>query len=372
MLNLLFATRFLINKWAFPVFNQIWSVGFFLSFLILLMRRQLRVNAKILLLFSLTSLYLLFSLSFSPSRIIFWRQYYIFVFGFLSFIIGRSLDSQKIMRALVFSSFLVSLVSFYAFFIGKGYILSYLKESNINNPFAEYFLRQNRAFFPFLLPNTLGSFMSLAFILNLGVSYKEREKVWQVILGVVFMSLVILSRSLGALFCLSVVLSVYLLLTKRKAKVQFVFFLLAAFLVIFLIFILRQNSVVIATPSFSFWQRLHFWQRAFLLIARYPLTGCGAGGYYLYTGIMYCHNVFLQMWLDYGILGFAAFAATTAYLLRSSQRLILSKPHKQFFLSLFLANLFFLLHNLIDIDFYIFQLSFVWFVVAGIIAKEDS
>lgn len=371
MLDFLFTTRFLINSWAFPFLNKLWSLSFFLYFLFLFIKGQLKINVKLLFFFSLASVYLLCFTIFSPSYIIFWRQYYIFAFGFLGLAIGMLLDQEKLIRAFLFSAFIVSLVSLYAFFIGRAHVLFYLDKFSLDNSFARYFLHQKRAFFPFLLPNSLGAFMSLAFIINLCQKGKEKERIWQIVLGAVFLLLVILSRSLGSLVCLAIVVGIYLL-KRRKNKIKFMVFCLVAILLVLVVLMLRQHSIYIATPYFSFRQRVRFWKEAFVFISQRPMWGIGVGGYYLYTGVMYCHNVFLQMWLDYGFLGFLGFLALAIYFILKSLSLIKREPGNYIFLGIFLANLFFLLHNLVDIDFYIFQLSFIWFVILGMIYRERN
>ena len=77
----------------------------------------------------------------------------------------------------------------------------------------------------------------------------------------------------------------------------------------------------------------------------------------------------LQVWLDYGVGVFLILAGIVVFFLIRSIRFLINKS-SGFIAAAALANLFFILHAVIDIDLYMFQASFIWFLALGILYGE--
>jgi O-antigen ligase len=71
----------------------------------------------------------------------------------------------------------------------------------------------------------------------------------------------------------------------------------------------------------------------------------------------YSHNIFLQTWLETGILGLTAMGFLITVFIKRS---FLKSKY------LFLAGLAFILHNLIDITYFIPETGFLWWVLLAL------
>ena len=116
-------------------------------------------------------------------------------------------------------------------------------------------------------------------------------------------------------------------------------------------------------PQNSITQRINYWRTAISIIKDHPILGVGPGNFQevflkykvgLSTNTRYAHNIFLQMWAEAGILGFAGIVFLITSIFKSY------KPQNKY---IFLACIAFLLHNFIDNSYFIPETGVIWWVL---------
>lgn len=121
---------------------------------------------------------------------------------------------------------------------------------------------------------------------------------------------------------------------------------------------------------------------AWQMIKENPLLGKGLGTFMDYCshytnnlGAYYAHNCFLQIWAESGIFSLLAFLLFTGYVFFKSISLILTldKTLNFYLLSGLTAALIgFLVHSFFEVHLYSFQLSFLFWVLLGLIIASYS
>ncbi|MEK6732830.1 MAG: O-antigen ligase family protein, partial [Candidatus Omnitrophota bacterium] len=143
---------------------------------------------------------------------------------------------------------------------------------------------------------------------------------------------------------------------------------LIACIIAFIIINRWDRLMNIDNPQNSITQRMNYWRTAIGVIKDHPFLGVGPGNFQevflkykigLSTNTRYAHNIFLHMWAEAGILGFAGVCFFLFSLLQKGL-----KNNKQKFI--FLAIVVFILHNLIDNSYFIPETGLLWWAIMGL------
>jgi O-antigen ligase len=109
------------------------------------------------------------------------------------------------------------------------------------------------------------------------------------------------------------------------------------------------------------------------MIKDHPFAGIGPGNfqevflkYYKLgwgTGTKYVHNIFLQLWVETGILG--PLGMISLIIVFITKNTVKSNY-------IFLAGLVFLFHNLIDLTYFIPEAGLFWWIIIGLACHEPE
>lgn len=364
LLTLIFIRPF-ISSLAFPCLNALYSfllLGFLLIWIIVkgMSLEKIRYLKYPLICFSLA---LVISLTFSPYKLNSLVELYKYVGGLLLLIIIASLEQEnkiRVIRTLVFSGLLISLLAIYQYLFGFQHILDYVNKNNINNPFILEYIERKRVFFPFVTPNALAGY--LAMIIPLALT--DKKYTWSIV--ALFFAL-LLTKSLGALFSLSLAMGLYFYLQQDKLKKKITFSLFGLLVIIIsLVFVVRLSvQKQHLKPIFSTLMRLNYWKDSLILIKDKPLTGVGPGNFNLVES-RYSHNSYLQVLAEMGVSGLITLLWIIFLSLRIGFNKLKKTNNRNYIAGLLSANISFLIHNLIDFTFFLPEVSVIWWIILGL------
>lgn len=366
MLNILLILIFIrpfISSLAFPYFNLTYSLIFlcFLGIWAAAKQDVFKTLRPIKYPFALFCLALLISTSLSKDIIVSLAGLYGYLSGLLILIIAASLNvtqQKKIIRLAVFASLIISLLAIYQYFYGFRHIEQYMVKEKIKDSFALDYISRKRIFFPFITPNILGGY--LAMMLPLAFAYKDRF-IFILPLAIALF----LTKSIGALFSIIIVIGIYLCLSP-KIKKRHIFTLGITLAIIAIIFFLRSmTNSEHARPGFSATMRLQYWKDTWQAIRSSPLYGLGTGNFNL-NNSRFSHNSYLQLWAETGILGLYSFLWLLTSILKNALRL----PQKE---TIYIvgAILVFLIHNLFDFAFFLPEITLIWWALLGCLLSDE-
>ncbi|MCM8779666.1 MAG: O-antigen ligase family protein [Candidatus Omnitrophica bacterium] len=359
ILLILVFIRPLISSLAFKEANLVYTACLFVFlalWIILKGVRQERPASERLAIFTFLCA-LCLSIIFSQNKLISLQDSYKYTAAFLLFFVTASLpkkDKLLLIRVLLFSGLIISILAVYQYFFGIKHTLDYILKNSLSTPFALDLLESKRVFFPFVTPNILGGY--LAMILPLSFIYKDKYFFIALLLLAI-----LLTKSLGALSSLLLAIIIYLHLEKKIDKRKIIFLFLLS-LAIGLIFILRSAGVKQHLgPFFSVSERISYWKDAWKIILQYPLSGVGIGNFSL-AHSRYAHNSYLQLWAETGIFGLAAFFWMTARIIKAGL------TNKVDYTSVVLsAAAAFLIHNIFDFSFFLPETNLIWWAILGLL-----
>ena len=301
------------------------------------------------------------SIVFSSNKLNSFEELYKYISGLLLFLIAASLeyeDKIKIIRAIVITGLVISLLAIYQYFFGFQHILEYVNKAKFTDPFILDYISRNRVFFPFVTPNALGGY--LAMLIPLTLVFKDKS--WFII---PLSFALLLTKSLGALISLFLALGLYFYLKKGLEK-KIIFFLYGLFLIICLVFVTRLTAQKQhLQPIFSTVMRLNYWKDTLNIIKARPLTGVGLGNFNLIQS-RYAHNSYLQIWAEMGIFGLISFIWVITTVLKSKLQNIKYNSRKET-IYLLIAVTTVILHNFVDFTFFMPEVMFIWWVILGLI-----
>jgi len=305
---------------------------------------------------------LIISVVFSLNKLNSFKEIYKYTGGLLLFLIAASLDDDDkmcVIRTLVLSGFIISLLAIYQYFFGFQHILNYIAKENIINTFVLDYVARKRVFFPFVTPNTLAGY--LAMIIPIALSCKNK------ILFIIPLSLaLLLTKSLGALLSLFFALGFYFYL-QGKFKKRGIILLLGLLVTIALTFLVRSTAQrQHLQPIFSTVMRLNYWKDTLEIIKAKPLTGVGIGNFNLPLS-RYAHNSYLQIWAEMGIIGIVSFVWLVVDIFKNIINTIKTSPQNNLIVALISANVVFLVHNLVDFTFFLPEVAIIYWVTLGCI-----
>lgn len=355
LLTLIFCRPF-ISSLAFPTANLIYSsvlLAFLLSWIIQkgLSIEALRDIKYALLLFMVS---ILLSLIFSQDKMHSLREIYQYVSGILLCGIAASLprdNKKKVIKCILLAGFLVSLLALYQYFFTFNNLLRLIHQGTLSvNNFALEYIERRRPFFPFVTPNILAGFLGMI----IPLAFYQKKNIW---LAAPMLIAFFLAKSLGALFSLLIGMFLYFYLKGRldRKKILSLMALGAAIILVAALRNIGQKQHL--QPLFSAVMRLHYWQEAWKVIIKHPLTGIGPGNFNL-TLSRYAHNSYLQIWAETGILGIISFLLLAFFSIKAGIK------NKAFLLAC--ANIIFLAHNLVDFSFFLPEVSLIWWVILGL------
>jgi len=363
-LTLIF-TRPFISSLAFPYVNMVYSYALMLFLGVYIMRYGLNCikSNSLKLTLIIFCIMLVICVFFSQDKLNSAKELYKYITGILLLIVSASVLREtklKIINIIIFAGLIISLLAIYQYFFGFRHVLEYMRYNNISSDFALDYLQRNRVFFPFVTPDALGGYLIMILMLML----VDKKYTWFIL--PVFCAL-LLTKSLGAFLSLFFGLVIFFCLQDTLRKKKVVFFLGLSALAIVLIFVIRQlTSKEHAQPVFSILTRISYWQDALYVIKAHPITGVGLGNFGL-AASRYAHNSYLQIWAEAGVLGIISFLAVVFIIIRTGYARIKQSKDSVIFKGLMAALIVLLFHNFIDFTFFLPEVSFIWWVIAGLV-----
>jgi O-antigen ligase len=266
-------------------------------------------------------------------------------------------QKKTVVDCLVLSGVSIGLAAIYQFFFGFQHTLERLDPGIQYSQFTMEYLCLKRVFFPFVTPNILAGY--LAITIPLCLTLKNGK-----LIALVPFSALCLTRSIGGLLSLLIGLSVYYYLKGINRKV---FLGICAVAVISgLIFVWRSTGIhAHIKPFFSLGMRIDYWEHTLRIIREFPLTGIGIGNFNL-AASRYAHNSYLQIWAEMGILGLISILWISIDTLKHLFKRIKNPPAKNILYGLAAANLVFLVNNAYSFDFFLPEISLIWWTILGL------
>lgn len=354
-----------ISSLAFPYTNIVYSYGLmlFLGYYILrygIDREKLKPLKLGLIIFSIA---LVISVFFSQNRLDSVNELYKYIIGILLLIVfasGSRETNLKVINIIICAGLIISLLAIYQYLFGFRHILEYMRQNNINSDFAVDYLGTHRVFFPFVTADVLAGYLIMILMLVL----TDKKYIWFIFPILCALGL---TRSLGALVSLFLGLVIYFSLKDKIKRKQAVFFLGLSALSIIIVFVLRQRTSREHTqPVFAMLTRISYWQGALEVIKAHPIAGVGLGNFGLATS-RYAHNSYLQIWAEAGVLGIMGFSAVVFSIIKIGYLKIKQANNSLIPRGLMAALIILLLHNFIDFTFFLPEVSFIWWIIAGLV-----
>ncbi len=326
-----------------------------------------------------------------PQSLISLPDYFTGILFFLTTLSLNTHETKTILRIMLLSGFLISLYGIHQYLFGFSSMAKYILEENpgffTNHLVRNYFLSR-RIFATFFSPNMLAGYLIMVIPAALGYILEFRRDARFIpgfVIGILLLAL-ILTKSLGAIFSLLFSLGLFLFMINRKKKILSPKILLVG-ISVFLILGSMILGQIISTrydrifnfqnPHNSIVQRINFLRLTAKIIKEYPLRGAGMGNfgdfYMRYRGTWdirtnYAHNFILQIQAELGILGSLGLILLLSVFLKDILSFKKDVRQDYAFLKggLLCAGISFLVHNLIDISFFIPEVAvFFWIAWAG-------
>ncbi|MBU1998883.1 MAG: O-antigen ligase family protein [Candidatus Omnitrophica bacterium] len=278
------------------------------------------------------------------------------------FLIALNLTAQEkdsLIRTMVLSAIAVSILAIYQYFFGFTHILEYLNKGNTGNLFLLDTIGQKRVFLPFASPNMLAGYLIMVIPLCL-IDKKRRIYILPLCIGLV------LTKSLGAIISLFMVLIIYGVLRFKSNKKIVAFAAIGVLTILLIVFLRNCSQRWHFTPGFSVMMRWGYWQDTWAVIKNNIFTGVGIGNFDL-PDSRFAHNSYLQIWAEMGIPGILAFIYLILGISRSAIRKLTRLGLDYKYMAIFLAWSVFLLHNSVDFTFFLPEVSFVWWLLCGLL-----
>ena len=323
------------------------------------------------------------------------KQAYIIVPNILLCFLAINIIKKKkqvfvITACLVLAATIVSLYGIYQYFWGLNETRNWVLQQNIQFP-QEVLSRLgiNEIFSTFVYPNALAGYLLL--ILPLCVSLFIISKPFhKTLLGVAAACIVLclyLTYSKGGwgVFLLLGLVSILILIYKRfgnNKKFYVVSILTIVGLIILSAMFLKitDKTHMIRDTLGSFKVRLNYWKACPGMVKDFPFgSGIGTFGsvYPKYKvpqarEVQLAHNGFLQLWTETGTLGILSFLLVWVMFFRDWRRIFRIAYVKVLSIGMCIGCIAFLIHSLVDFDFYVPGISMnVWLFIGMIEAQRD-
>jgi len=377
-LLLLIFLRPFFSGLAYPVLESYYEIFIIFLAIVVIMSRRGGLNLPygyILPILLLLSAYIISTISSINIQNSFKETIRFISYASIFFIVSQINDSQKntLIKIIVIAATIISVYSIYQYFWGFRHTIEYLKKTNsdflLNSPYARDILIQKRAIGTFPSPNILAGYLITVFFLACYAKQILNSSLALFQIAVIAFA-IIFTKSFGACLSLVITLIALFFLSYKDIKKQ------KLMVVIYLIFITLGIAFIISSkwsrlmnpdnPNNPIMQRLNYWRISMAAIKDHPFLGIGPGNFQEVflkyrvgwsSDTRYSHNIFLNVWIETGALGLIAIAL-----------LITTFINKSFLKSkyLFLAGLAFMLHNLIDITYFIPETGILWWIILGL------
>lgn len=227
----------------------------------------------------------------------------------------------------------------------------------------EYSLNK-RIFSSFLNPNVFGFYINIIIItictrFNLAKNIKLENKNFEILEKITLISSIIcLFFTFSRASWVSLVLALFLVGVLYDKK--YILFSVLIFICIFgadALLGINRASIAKLSEDSSLSYRIELWKTSLRIIKDNLITGIGFGTFYKYTGlysdivkkyIEHCHNVYLQILMDSGIIGFMIFLITLFSLAKKFFKEYFLDKNNKFSIFLILLLSMTLIHGLID------------------------
>lgn len=395
ILSLLFFRPF-ISEEAYPGLNTYYSlilITLSLAFLIFSCERsfhKIPYNCPILLLLIASGISTYFSLNLHSTVGELYRlTSYILILYLITQVTKK--QARSIIVVVIAAGVLIALRGIYQWFFGLGLTMKYLEQLKWGLPsyqYAKRFILARRAFSTFLSPDMLAGYLIMVVPLAGGLFIDKLRGKRTTIFALITLSIILaclgLTKSLGGwlsmlgasmIFFILLFKEGYIIDRKRVAKIAAIV-LAAIVLVTFSIIITQRDRFIDPNdPENSITQRLYYWKSALSIIKEFPTTGTGWGNFSsVYTKYMppaaaevrNAHNSYLQIWAETGIIGLIATAWLIFIFFSEGLEGLKVPGEKGLKMGILAAGSAFLIHNLIDYDYYISQVSFHWWAILGL------
>jgi len=302
------------------------------------------------------------SVIFSRNRSISLGELYKYIAGIGLFLAGFSFSENNrllVIRTVILTGVVISLLAIYQYLFSFDHVSAYLLDNKIPFPFALDYLQRRRAFLPFVTPGVLGGY--LAMIIPLSLMCKSR--IW--FTPLIFFALILTMSPVAflSLFCASMV---YFYLRDKSVRSS-ILVMAAIFILIVVVFICRSaTQKEYLQPAFSMFRRLNYWQENLMIIKTHPFAGVGLGNFNLQMS-RYAHNSYLQILAEMGILGLFSLIWLVWVVLGSGLKNLKQTIYRKQISCLIASSVVFLVHNILDFTFFLPEVSFIWWLILGLI-----
>ena len=322
------------------------------------------------------------------------KQAYIIIPNILLCFLAINIIKKKkqvfiITACLVLAATVVSLYGIYQYFWGLNETRNWVLQQDIQFP-PEVLSRLgiNQAFSTFVIRNALAGYLLLILPLCICLFFVSKS-FYRLLLSVAAASIVLclyLTYSKGGwgIFLILVLVSILILVYKKfRHKKRFyivsisVIVGLIIFSAMFLKIINRTNMIYDTSGSFKV--RLNYWKACPDMVRDFPFgSGIGTFGsiYPKYKvpqarEVQLAHNSFLQLWTEIGTLGVLSFLLVWVMLFRDWRKTFRIAYVKILSIGMYMGCIAFLIHSLVDFDFYVPGISMnVWLFIGMIEAMK--
>ncbi len=330
---------------------------------------------------------------------------YLLIFILIIFSLTKN-DTEKVLFAIIASSGIIALYGIYQYFIGFELTLQYVQKNpekirSLNYVLAT--LKEKRVFSTTFSPDMLAGYLIMiipaAFAALVSVisdreiikneELKRRVAIYLLSTLLIFFAL-ILTRSIGAWLSLIIILmpfSYFMIKNIQDKRLRKIFLVGMAFLIslslIFLSFVIIKRSKDRNLPNYfplSVKQRTENWDSSVNIIKDFPVTGVGIGNFGIIypkyklpdaNETKYAHNNYLQLAAEAGLLGLLILLWIIFELYKISYKYL--KQNRDYIsLGLLASASAFLIHSLIDFDFFIPEVAFHWWVITGLLTVRTG
>lgn len=235
-------------------------------------------------------------------------------FAFMSFIISNIINNKKrlytVIKLALLSGMIVSLYGIYQYFAGVPMDAAWIDTKTFSDVSV-------RVYSTFSNPNVLGEYLIVITSLAIGMLWKSdniKLKLFYLAQVCIAIMCLFMTNSRGSMIGLFIAIGIFILIAEKRL----IIFGIAAMLA--LPFILPQSiwsriiSVVSLSDSSSLY-RISIYKASINMIKDFFLTGIGVGSFNLVYPIYsynaayayHSHNIFLQIFIEMGIVGFSVF-----------------------------------------------------------------
>ena len=315
------------------------------------------------------------------------KQTYIIIPNILlCFLVINIIKKKKqvfiITACLVIAATLVSLYGIYQYFWGLNETRNWILQQNIQfHPGVLSRLGIDQAFSTFVIRNALAGYLLLILPLCISLFFISKS-FYRLLLSVAAASIILclyLTYSKGGwgIFLILVLVSILILMHKKfRYKKRFYIVSISAivglviFSAIFLKIIDRTNMIHDTLGSFKV--RLNYWKACPDMAKDFPFgSGIGTFGsiYPKYKvpqarEVQLAHNSFLQLWTEIGLLGILSFLLVWVMFFRDWRKTFRIAYVKVLSIGIYVGCGAFLIHSLVDFDFYVPGISMnVWLFI---------